>query len=367
MVKLKMEGKFNDLVNDINKLKKQVRAEIVLAGLDERMSSDVISLKKELMNMVNQQTQQIAKPAPAATQEPNLSLTKSEEELVKHFTGLDAESIKKNKDFTKLVENKVAFVRRDSNMLGNDPQPSRMTPGISYRLDMSQYDTFESQHSKALDYFNNSIYVVEEFGKRYFFVNPGGLDLSQFVKVVCTTDTGDTAKARDRFESYRNGRRSRNADTAGFADWTLRKEGIEFVKKNFVDLTDVIEKIQNGEESEAIASVNAKAGRSTALREFQQKVEDIKDRKNLSPTTATYLNIIKLIKNIKLQKRISDNQAQYSLITSDPVSMSEQEEEFLERIKSHITMWEVTNQEKWVQSLIRKINKLVQKYVDIRG
>jgi len=368
MVKLKMEGKTNDLIFDIKKLKKEVRAQIVLAGLDERMSSDVISLKKELLNMVNRARLENKNPTTPETDEPKLTISQSESELIKHFTGLDVETIKKNKDFTKLVENKVAFVRRDSNMLGNDPQPSRMTPGISYRLDMSQYDTFESQQSKALDYFNNSIYVIEEGSKRLFFVNPGGLDLSQFIKVVCTRDTGDSAAARERFEKYRNGNgRQRNSDTAGFADWTLRKEGIEFIKKNFVDLTDVIDKIQNGEEDEAIASANMKTGRSTALSSFQEKVQEVKDRKDLPPTTEAYLNIIKLIKNIQLQKRINDQRAQYSLITSDPASNDPQEEEFLEKIQSTISLWEISKQEKWVQALIRKINKLVQKYVDIRG
>lgn len=367
MVKLKMEGKTDGLLFDIKKFKKEIRQQIVLSGLDERLSSDVMQLRKELLNMVNQ-AQAENKPPTPKTDEPSLTITQSEAELVKHFTGLDVETIKKNKDFTKLVESKVAFVRRDSNMLGNDPQPSRMTPGISYRLDMSQYDTFESQQSKALDYFNNAIYVIEEGNRRMFFVNPGGLDLTQFIKVVCTRETGDTPAARARFEKYRNGNnRHRNVDSAGFADWTLRKEGIEFIKKNFVDLTDVVEKIQNGEEDEAIASANMKTGRSVALKDFQEKVQDIKGRKDLAPSTQTYLNVIRLIKNLKLQKRISDEQVQFSLVTSDPASNDQQEEEFLEKIQSTISMWEISNQEKWVQTLIRKINKLIQKYIDIRG
>jgi hypothetical protein len=349
----------NTILTDIEKLKKDVRKNIVDYGLDERLSSDIIQLKRKLLGFVNTAKQQVE--VPVKKDEPQLTTTKSEEELIKHFTGLDAQTIRKNKNFSDLVDNKVAFVRKDKNMLGNDPAPHKMTPGIQYQLDMSQFDTFETQHSKALDYFNNALYVIEEGGVRRFFVNPGGHDLSRFVKVVCTKDTGDTAAARERFESYRNGNdRSRNV--GGMASWTLRKEGIDYVKKNFVDMTDVIEKIQNGQEDEAISSANAKSGRSTTIRDFQEKVQDIKEKKNLAPSVEAYVNIVKLIKSMRILKTMYSEGVRYSLVTNDSSSTNDKDEEFLDKIRNEIYMWEVAHQEKWVSTLLRKINKLLQDY-----
>ena len=360
MIKFKFDADLS-LINDIEKLKKEVRKEIVDNGLDERLASDIMTLKKELLKTINEARQQNTNSE--TIDEPILSITQSESELIKHFTGLDPETIRKSKDFTKLVEHKVAFVRRDGNMLGNDPSPSKMTPGISYRMDMSQYDTFESQHNKAIDYFNNSLYVIEQGGRRRFFINPGGHDLTRFIKVVCTKDTGDTANARERFEKYRTGNnRFRNNDSAGYADWTLRKEAINYIQNNFVDLTDIIEKIQNGEEDEAAISAQRKTGRSTALSEFQAKVQNIKDRKDINPNTEVYLNLVRMIKNLKILKRMAVDGVQYSLVTNDPSSTSEKEQEFLDNARNTIYMWEVSHQEKWVSALIRKVNKLVQRY-----
>jgi hypothetical protein len=362
MVKFKFDSN-TEVVKDLKKFREDISNNIVFKGLDERLASDVMLLKKQLLNVINQ-----AKPEKPTDQttvtEPEVFVTKSESELIKHFTGLDPNDIRKSQDFTKLIEGKVAFVRKDRNMLGDDTAPSRMTPGVSYRLDMSQYDTFESQHSRAIDYFNNSLYVIEEGGKRRIFANPGGHDLSRFVKVVCTREQGDTAAARKRFEKYRNGNnRSRNADTAGFADWTLQKEGIEYIRKNFVDLTDIVEKIKEGDEEEAFNIAARKGSRSEPIRDFQEKLQDIKDRKNLNPSTEAYLNLVRLVKNLKILKRVSPNiKVEYSLVTNDNSSTQENDDKFVDSIKNHIYMWEVSHQEKWVSTLLRKIDKILQKY-----
>ena len=361
MIKLKFDAN-TEVVKDLEKLREEVRKDIVFNGLDERLASDVMKLKKQLLKVVNQAKQE--KVEPATADEPRITVTKSENELLKHFTGLDADTIRRNKDFSKLIEGKVAFVRRDANMIGDDKAPSRMTPGVSYRLDMGQYDTFESQHARAIDYFNNSLYVIEEGGQRRIFANPGGHDLSRFVKVVCTREQGDTPAARKRFEKYRDGNgRDRNSNRAGFADWTLQKEGIDYIRKNFVDLTDIIEKIKEGEEDEAVSMIRRKGNRSEPIGKFSEKVQNIKDRKNLNPTTEAYLNLIKLVRNLKILKRVTDEKVEYSLITNDSSSTQESDDQFVDNIRNTIYMWEVSHQEKWVSTLLRKINKLLEKYI----
>lgn len=358
MIKFKMESEA-PVIKDIEKFKKDIRKEIIDDGLDQRLSSDVKLLKKKLLGFVNEVKQQVEPPK--TKEEPVLTITKSEEELIKHFTGLDAQTIRKNKNFQDLVDNRVAFVRKDSNMLGNDPAPHRMTPGIQYRLDMSQYDTFESQQSKAIDYFNNSIYVIEELGKRRYFVNPGGHDLSRFIKVVCTRDTGDTQNARDRFESYRTGN-NRARNSGGFADWTLQKDGIAYIKRNFIDLTDIIEKIQKGDTDEAVSSANAKSGRSVALKTFQEKVSEIKESKNLAPSVEAYLNIVKLIKSMYIEKVMVPDGVRYILAVSDSSTTPENDEQFLDKIRNEVYMWEISHREKWADTLLRKIERLISRY-----
>jgi len=241
----------DDFSKELIKLKRDIRTRIVYNGLDERLVSDIRELKTDLLDYINNKKQEVNTAVDTVTQEV-ANIPQSDKELIKHYTGLDLDKFKKTKQISDLVDNEVAFIKKDRNAFPVYYKTSSMSPGIEYQLDMTQYDTFDTQYAKAQDYFNNALYVFEENGKRYYFKNPGSHDLTQFIKVLCSPEVGDTAKSRERFEKYRTGNnRQRNVDKQGIAIWTLKKEGLDYIRNHFVDLTSTIDNIKQGDFDQA--------------------------------------------------------------------------------------------------------------------
>ena len=351
----------DDFSKELIKLKRDIRNKIVYNGLDEKLVSDIKELKIDLLNYVNNKKQKIDSKEDILSQEIS-NIPESDKEIIQHYTGLDIENFKKTKELNDLVDNQVAFIKKDRNAFPVEGKTSSMSPGIEYEIDMNQFDTFDSQYAKAQDYFNNSLYVFEENGKRYYFKNPGSHNLTQFIKVLCSPEVGDTAKSRKRFEKYRTGNnRNRNVDKQGIAQWTLKKEALDYIKTHFIDLTSIIDNVKEGNFEEAENEIQAKAINSNNLTDLQEKTQALKKNENLAPSVEAYTNLIKIIKNISLGKKIFENNVTYFLVSNDTYEQYENEEVVL-RIKQILDLWQIKNEHKWLNTLVRKINKLLAEY-----
>jgi hypothetical protein len=261
-----------------------------------------------------------------------------------------------------MVTNRTLQKVQIDNMTGSPT--SRMSSGVNLRLPMSPADTFENQYAQAVSYYNNAIFaIVDNSGKVNYYQNPG-IDMTQYVKVVCSNKPGDTERSRQVFDRYKDGTRPGGRESSGkiqdFADWTLLKDGLDKVKSSFINVTDVIDKVKEGEHSEAKAVLEKVSQRATASNNLAEKVDDLKDNKKLDPSVQSYNNIVKLLKNLKLEKSVKKDRTFYTLVSQYDENV-EDYEKFQERLIREVRLWKIENEQSWVQELLKSIRKLVEK------
>ncbi len=218
---------------------------------------------------------------------------------------------------------------------------------------MSEMDTFDSQFGAAQNHFNNTIFMLEEGGKMNYYLNPG-INLTNHLKVVCSRDTGDTDKSRKKFEKHRVRR--------NYADWTLTAEGLGVVKNKFIKLNDVVDSIKDGRYDDAIAILNSHKVSNDKVQKVADEIKNIKTSKNLKPDTQAYVNIVTLINNLKVRKTTSENKTTYSLYTNYGNELSDTEEQFLDTIKTEIFLWKISNEQRWIDTITKAINRVVEKF-----
>jgi hypothetical protein len=360
---MEIKANYQLLVEDVKKLAKELRIGIE-DGLDHQLDEDVDELKSTLKGLINEGiTTTVDKDDPKSSASDTLSgMPRSDAEIIKYFTGLDVSKYMKSKDVTQLVDSGVSFVYDRNKLLQNNMNPSfsRMSSGVNLRLNMSDFDTFEAQLQKAQDYFNNSMFVMEINGEIRYFMNPG-IDMTPYVKVVCSNQVGDTARSRNRFDRLRDGS-SRQNNKGSYADWTLLADGLQVVQKQFIDITDVVQNIKQGDFQAASDLIKSKDLGRVKTEEVSDKVENLKDGKLPDSTSAAYINIISMINNLKIKKTISEYKTTYTLFTDFNEGLEEDTEKFFDTLKEQIYVWKIDNEEVWIKAVIEAINKVVEKY-----
>ena len=94
---------------------------------------------------------------------------------------------------------------------------------------MDANESFDDHFNKAKNFYNEALYVFTDgAGNTKYYANPG-VDLSQYVKIVCSRETGDTQKSRNRFDTHK--------DRRGYADWALKGEVINRIYNSFIDVS----------------------------------------------------------------------------------------------------------------------------------
>jgi len=355
---LKISVDYEKALESITKFKEKLKPEVVDKALDVPFTLDLAELKTKLLSMLNNEQKSKVEVKDQALGETQINIKKSDEEIIKHLTGVDLSKVSKTKDYNSLADGNVAVVsnktmrstlsQRTSTSLSGVKMPS----GVNLRIPMDQLDSFESQQSKALNYYNNAIFViVDTSGKANYYKNPG-IDMSQYVKVQCSTDAGDTEKSRKRWDSGTSNR--------GFADWTILSEGMDRVKRDFVNMTDVMDKLKEGEYEEAKHILSRVSTKNTDASEIFNKIDDLKEKKSLAPSVEAYNNIVKLIKNLKLVKTVKENSVIYTLASTYDETAKDYGN-FQDKIKEEANLWQISNEQKWIKSLIQSIVNLAEK------
>jgi hypothetical protein len=329
-------------IDDFNLFIKDVRKDIIENGLDETLDKSVEELRDSLKFTINEKIRGSTDPDKTKITEDlgdyKLDMPKSDQEILKFLTGIDVDQIRKRKDFTSAVESNVAFI-----------QDNR----VRYRLNMDANENFDIQYKKAIDFYNKAIFVnVDSRGNLQYYVNPG-IDLSTHVKVVCSRETGDTSKSRKRFDTHKNRR--------GFADWALKQDAVkDLVLKNFINISDVVDKIKDGNYSDAEAILQrAKSNKNTS--DLTQKISDLKTKKNLTPGIEAHNNIMSLVNNLKILKKISKEKVTYTLISNFDDS-NPNNKDFFEEMRKAITLWSISNHNFWFATLVEQTEKIIQEY-----
>lgn len=334
-------------------LKKDIQKNLVEKGLDLPITKALPQLKTELKFFTNNQATVIT-PDSSKTPEQNAlsfsTMPKSDADIIKYITGLDVDKLRKTGDYTTAIDSKVVIV--------NDNR-------VRFRLPISDYETFDETLHRATSFFNQAIFImVDGSGNIKYFMNPG-IDLSKFVKIVCSTDVGDTTKSRNKFTNYRDGNRmSRQGDSdiGRFAEWSLKQNFVKTItnpSSGLIDLTKVVQEIKEGNYDDAIRIAGSmKVGNNQF--DLIQKINNIKDRKELTPEMAAHSNIISLINNLKIFKDIKNNEVSYELISSYTEDASGTK--FFDLIYNDINVWIIQNSVSWFKQFVKVAEDILSKY-----
>lgn len=363
-------------------IKTKIKPEVIDKSLDEVLARDLAELKKRLLTLINDDMKSKVVIQEQEGKPEQILMKKSDQEIVKHFTGVDLQNVSKTRDYTTLADGNVAVVSNKTlnkynvDKMAANPT-SKMSSGINLRLPMSEFDSFENQYAKALSYYNQAlVLIVDENGKTNYYLNPG-IDMSQYVKVVCSREIGDTSASRERWYKHR--------DKRGFADWALTAEGVEKVKKNFIKYNDIMDKLKEGDFREAQNIHNHKStkqGYNDSTRKLDsditqkvdvdktqkidtditQKISDLDNKTAVDPSVQAYTNIVKLIKNLRIHKEKFPDRVVYNLVSF----YDENSQDFAnvsEILKREVKMLKISNEKKWIRTILAHIIKLVKKLV----
>ena len=365
-MKITLEGheNFDKFIKTFTRrIRKGVKKVVIQDGMDEVLQQDLNTLRVELFKIINQDIKAEENRPSGTLDEGSIDIPKSDEEILKHLTGLDIEKFRVSKDFSSLIDAGVVFAfdrkrggyKIDNTLQGkNKSTKHTMSSGVNYRIDMSAVDTFESQYAKAVQFFNTAMYVFPDIsGKLNYYINPG-IDLTDCIKVVCSRDTGDTANSRSRFDNHWKGK--------GYADWSLKRECLDKIKNNFTNITDAIDAIKEADYDRATEILTGRSNRSTSISDFQEKVKDLQLRKDLQPSVQAYGEITTLIRNLRIAKKIKKHMTVYSLISSTPAygPIELGAETFNNILKKTVGFWKITHKDKWFKHLVNKTEKLIQ-------
>lgn len=352
------KSKFNILKNFAKELKEQV----IYNGLDDTLRHALVSLKKDLNLYINN-----IREIPFAKQQQDtenalgqvsINPPKSDADILNFLTNgkVDLRKYNKSKSFTQLQETGVLVGHYSKNVADANR--------ITLRMNINSTDTVESHYTAAKKFINEAIFALpDEKGNLQYYANPG-YDLSEFVKIKCSTHTGDgnekPKKGMSPAERFkRDSTRTRKDSDTPYAEWTLKQEAVGFVRQNFTKLTPVIESIKNGEfdEAEKLAEFLDK-GNKTGI---TPQVTNLKQNTNITEPIKNYKNILDIINNLKWSKKLTENRVEY-VLTSSYFSAEANTEQVYEDLKNTIKQWAAIRRKDWLEAIAKKLKRLIGKY-----
>ena len=343
-------------MQNFNLLQKDIDKHLIKHGLDLTIEESLDELKSALKSFINDDVRS-APPAKdqnaPKTDIDNTALPKTDQDLIKYITGLDVDKIRKTGDYTTSI---------DSDAVVSNNSRVRM------RFPISDTESFEENQLRANNFFNKAIFIFADgSGSVSYFLNPG-IDMSQYIKIVCSRDTGDTDRSRAKFDRYKNSDRmprQNSSDLGRYAEWTLTQEGVNKIKdvnSGFVNLTSIISDIKSGNFQEALVTLQqSKVGARYA--EIKEKIENIQQQKDLTPDIATYVNIISLINNLKVANvNKNANVTIYDLDSSFSDDSKDKSVKFFDEVYNQINVWILANSLKWAADFVSLASDILKKY-----
>lgn len=360
-------------IKNLQKVLKLTRAvrkateKAIETGLDRTLNIELEKLKRDMIKLLNEQSSKIT--VQVGDKYQDIKANKSDLELIKHLSGEDLEKLSPTKGYNSLIENKVSVIssKRLQKALMDEMSTkakSPMSSAVNVRIPMGESDTLESHLARGTSYFNSALIVLlDENGKARVYKNPG-IDLSKYVKIVCSNTPGNSERAQQVFNRHKTGERSGNRKDStrtprDYADYSLLSSGVQLIRDKFIDLTPAIEMMKNGEYAEAEDHISKIVKESDAV-ELLQRIRDLKLGNKLSKTSEAYRNMVVLIKGLRLKKHVKKGRTYYELITSADSALKDTKD-FETRLKNEIKVWKIDGRYKWAAKLIKSYLKEVDK------
>jgi len=347
---------------EFNRLAADFKREIIRNGLDKPIISSLAELKTELKFIINNEIR--ITPDSEATAIVNtknglgqtaINPPKSDSEILKYLTKgkTDLTKYNKAKDFSTLSETGVVFGQRSR---GQD-----VANRVALRMEIGQTDSVEDQYFKARQFFQNAVFALPDSnGNIKYYANPG-LDITQFVKIKCSTQTG-AGDVEPEVGMSPSRRFQKDKSTKGYADWTLKQDGINFVRSNFIDLTPSMDFIKDGDFNRATALLDV-ADKNNKLSDIKTQIVDIENTAILPQDMKNYAGTIELINSIQLSKKIDAESTLYSLVYSSSAGTEATDENSLKAILNSVRAWIVKEEGSWFKALVDKVTKLIKEFM----
>lgn len=344
--------------SDIEVLRKQFREEIIENGLDESINFSIEKLKVDLKFLVNQTI--TINPDPTATvettnqlEQPTINPPKSDNDILKFLTDgkTDLSKYNKAKDYSTLSETGVVF--------GHGSVGQNSANRIALRMDITEGETVSTQHAKAKQFFDEAIFALpDRNGEIHYYLNPG-IDLSEFVKIRCSTQTGDgNKKTKTGFSPQQ--RFDKNRRTKNYSDWTMSQAGVEKIRTSFVDLTPAMIFIKDGDYDSAKA-VLKNNDKTQKFESVVTQIDKLQKNVGVTPEAKNYTNLLSLVNNLDIDKKITKENVLYTLVSTYDDILTDQQT-VQDSINSNIRTWIVDNEEKWFKYLTDIVEKLIDNF-----
>src|SRR5690606_20721284 len=150
----------------------------------------------------------------------------------------DLSKYNKAKDFTTLNESNVIF--------GHKNKGGQNHNRINLRMDIDSSDTVESNYEKAKAFFQRDMSVfLDSTGKLNYYTNTG-INLTDHIKIKCSTLTGLADEIKPKKGMTPQERFERDSQNKGYAEWTIKQSAVDEIRKNFTNITDIVEAVKEG-------------------------------------------------------------------------------------------------------------------------
>lgn len=336
---------------DLKDLKNHIRRNAEF-GADKALNKAVDKLKQTLLTIVNQDIKTFDSSAQTDTQSSQvprtLNIPKSKADLVKHIFGQDL----KEADFNK--KSSVSKTTNDnSNIFVVDNKRIKAWQSVG------QGSTLLGDEAKFKQRLIDGIIIDKNTGKM-FKLNPNDV---KGVKLECSKDTGQTVDSEKKYEAYKNSdkiSRRKEGPEGRVAVWTVRQEDVDFMLRHAISIDDIVEKIieQDFDTATALLSkINPKGEYNLAL----DKIRDLKTNTNIPLDVQSYLSILKLIRNLKVEKKQLKDTTKYTLFSNYDAAV-DKNEKFVDALRQEINLWLLSSQDEWFKQMVDQVTIALEKY-----
>jgi hypothetical protein len=341
------------LSNLQNTLKQTIEGEI----LDPKLNASLVELKKQLLLKLETLKLQPKKTKTKATNnlgQEVFDISKIQNDVLKFFTGSKAGYTEYNesKSFSEVIETNI--------LVGHHSKNSMEANRVTLRMNINPEDTAESHYAAAVNYINKAVFILPDTsGKLNYYINPG-IDLSDKVKIKCSTQTGINREKpkkgltpEERFE--KDATRKRADSDSPYAEWTLKQEAVDTIRKSFINITSIMDNIKKGdfETAERLAE-HLDSKKKTKI---QDKLIALKKGALANEPLADYKNVTDFINSLKWVKKKKKNEVRY-IIVSKKATL---EKDTVKELGLLVKQWCSIEKIQWFRYFIKQFVKLLRK------
>lgn len=381
------ESNFDDY-KQILEFKKDFKTNIIENGLDKIVNKSLEQLKITLKDAINERvkvpnSERVPKSAIAtknALDQPTVNIPKSLSDILEYLT--DGKTKANNYNSV----NNFSTLQSSGFVAGSYDRGMNKADRLTLRMEINPGETVQDQHMKAKSFFTNAIIAIPNYdGQTAYFMN-NGIDISDYVKIKCSTMTGDGNTKPKKGMSPQE-RFDRDSSGKSYAQWTLKKEAVDIIRREYINLTPIINSIKDGQFNKALIELKSmtKINDTNLQLDLRDKLTDLKDNSpKVSKKMSSYIRVIRTVDELDIKKEIKFNTTIYSLdfkVTTTEIKPkseedldadaygiddTEEQEEFLSvsrKIETTIRKWVASGEEDWFQDLIRQTDNLIRMYI----